>query len=288
MIAAVEESAEVSVEGAVDAAVDDDVARDPRVDDASGDRVGGGGDVDATSGEEARRDPERGDGDGAPPLVVDPRFDHTSRKVVVHNVLKYMRHGELRKMVDSWLVGHESKGIVIVSTKKPPRDNWVKLTFEREDMVDPFIHIINAGGENGMALSNGRGRSLFAKRADEIHRDRDDCGGRRDENANCGRKRKGRDVGDGDGDDDDDNDVVDGKGREDDANNNDRKRSRTSSSHAGGMTTPPSRVLTSDEVRDAITPLWKMTYEEQLDGKMREMVNKCAKVIIKEIRYKFK
>ena len=48
------------------------------------------------------------------------------------------------------------------------------------------------------------------------------------------------------------------------------------------------RILSSDEVRDAITPLWKMTYPQQLDSKMKEMVNKCAKNIVKEIKFKFK
>lgn len=48
------------------------------------------------------------------------------------------------------------------------------------------------------------------------------------------------------------------------------------------------RVLSNDEVRDAITPLWRMTYEEQLNSKAKEMVNKCSKKIVQEIKKKFR
>ena len=282
------ESTEVSVENGVDGDDGDENRVDVGADDHGGDG-GGGRDDDGDDDVESKAKEERGSDDVLSRNnvdAVDGRFDHTSRKVVVHNVLKYIRHKELQKMVSSWLAGHEDKNIVIVGTKKPPRDNWVKLTFEHENMVNPFIDIINTGGENGAALSNGRGRSLFAKRADEMHRD---DGGRGDDCNDRGRKRGGGDI--GDDDDANDNDDVDDNARGDDAIHN-HKRNKTSSSYtsasssAGGGT--PLRVLSSDGVRDAITPLWRMTYEEQLDAKMREMVNKCAKVIIKEIRYKFK
>jgi hypothetical protein len=48
------------------------------------------------------------------------------------------------------------------------------------------------------------------------------------------------------------------------------------------------RVLSNEEVRDAITPLWRKSYEEQLDVKAKEMVNKCSKNIIKEVKKKFR
>ena len=179
----------------------------------------------------------------------NPRFDHTSRKVVVRNVLKYVHAKEVTKLASKWLAGRTD--LKIVKTKKPPKDNWVKLTLESEDMVEPFIQLINTGGEDGKAMVNGRGGPLFAKRADEMFN-----GDGRDGN----RKRKGRD-GDNEGD-----------GR-------DGKRSKLPR---------PVRILSDDEVRDKITPLWRMTYPEQLSEKTREMVNKCAKKIVKEIKGKFR
>lgn len=170
------------------------------------------------------------------------QLDTTSQKVVVHNVLKFLRAKEIAKLTAQWLKGHEAT-LRIVRTKKPPRDNWVKVTLENEAMVGPFIALINAGGEDGKAMVNGRGKALFAKRADEFLTKGDD------------RKRKDRD---------------DDGGR-------DGKRGR-----AG-----PATVLSVDEVRDKITPLWRLPYAEQLDQKAREMVTKCAMKIVKDVKKKF-
>jgi len=116
-------------------------------------------------------------------------------------------------------------------------------------MVDPFIQLINTGGEDGKAITNARGGDLFAKRANEDQR-----GG--DNNNDNNRKRKG--------------------GRDGNDDNDARKR-------AAAM-----KVLTTDEVRDAITPLWRLPYEEQLKVKTREMIHKCSMKIIKEIKGKFR
>ncbi len=174
-------------------------------------------------------------------------WDNTSKKVVVHNVLKFLRAKELDKLVSSWLEGHDDLGIKIVKVKKPPRDNWVKVTLESEEMVEPFIKLINGdNSEDGEGEKNFRGKALFAKRAEEVDEERN-------------RKKRGRD-----GDDDEDR-IENKRGR--------------------GM---DERILTAEEVRDAITPLWKMTYEEQLTMKWREMVKKCAMKIVKEVKDKFR
>ena len=47
-------------------------------------------------------------------------------------------------------------------------------------------------------------------------------------------------------------------------------------------------VKTDDEIRDAVTPLWKLTYEEQVKLKMRKMINKSLSKIIKEINAKIR
>lgn len=179
------------------------------------------------------------------------KFDHTSRKVVVRNVLKYIRGKEIPEITAAWLKGHEST-IQITKTKKPPKDSWIKVTLAEESMVNPFIELINGGGEGGAAMVNGRGKPLFAKRADDMF-----TNDGRDGDARDGGKRTERDG------------HVDGRGS--------NKRFK-----------PEVRILSNDEVRDKITPLWRMPYKEQLDSKAREMVNKCAKKIVKEVRGKFR
>ncbi|KAL7545857.1 hypothetical protein ACHAWF_009211, partial [Thalassiosira exigua] len=193
--------------------------------------------------------------------------------VVVHNVLKFVRAKEVDRLVARWLAaahdeggkdgkegeeqgGKEEKGekMKIVQYKKPPRDNWLRVTLAEESMVGPFIKLINEGGEGGKAMVNARGGALFARRADDMSRGRNGGGG----------KRKGRD-----GDDD-----REGDSRPDGGSN---KRQR-----------PALRLLSDDEVRDAVTPLWRATYDEQLDQKSAEMVTKCAMKVVKEIKAKFR
>jgi hypothetical protein len=48
------------------------------------------------------------------------------------------------------------------------------------------------------------------------------------------------------------------------------------------------RPVTEDEVRDAVTPLWRKTTEEQLLTKSREMVKKCAMKIVQEVKGRFR
>lgn len=178
----------------------------------------------------------------------DSQFDHTSRKVVVRNVLKFIRNKEIDKIILQWLSNTSPSQIEIVKYKKPPKDNWMKVTLKDESMVNPFIELINKGGENGKPMVNGRGGNLFAKRADEMFNDRD------------------------------------GKRKNDDTSNNggETKRQRAQSNP------PQLKILSTDEVRSAITPLWNLSYEEQLQSKSREMVHKCAMKIIKEIKGKFR
>ncbi len=45
---------------------------------------------------------------------------------------------------------------------------------------------------------------------------------------------------------------------------------------------------TDDQVRDAITPYWRMPYEQQLNTKQREMIKKCAVKITQEVKKRFR
>lgn len=47
------------------------------------------------------------------------------------------------------------------------------------------------------------------------------------------------------------------------------------------------RAERPERMRDAITPLWRKGYAEQLDGKAKKMVNKCSKKIVQEVKRKF-
>ncbi|KAL7521717.1 hypothetical protein ACHAWX_006394 [Stephanocyclus meneghinianus] len=182
------------------------------------------------------------DEDGAPPARDERHWDQTSKKVVVHNVLKFIRSNEIHKLTSAWT---NNTDIVIVKTKKPPKENWIKVTLQDDEMVDKFIKLINEGGAGGKPLCNARGGIMFAKRATDM----DD----RDTNE---RKRKERD--------------------DDHVNERDAKRSHIV------------KVLSVDEVRNAITPLWRKHYKDQLSEKTKEMVNKCSKNIVKEIKRKFR
>lgn len=208
---------------------------------------GDGGDDGGKNGDDGRDD--RGHWDG------------TSRKVVVRNVLKFVRHKEVGKLVAKWLAGREDD-LRIVSHKKPPRDNWIKVTLADERMVDPFIELINKGGPNGGPMVNGRGKPLLAHRADPLL----EKGG--------GGSRDGRGGGGGD--------RKRGGGDRPDGGRGDAKRMRRSDDR------PPVRILSTDEVRDAVTPLWRDPYEAQLEAKAKEMTMKCAAKVVKEIRGKFR
>lgn len=114
-------------------------------------------------------------------------LDHTDRRVMVHNVLKFLRTKEVDKMTKSWLDTLEDpNSIKITKTRKPPTDNWVVLTLEHEDMVQPLIDHINNNN-----LKNRQGGALHASRgASRLER------GERAQN----RKRKGADGGSDDED----------------------------------------------------------------------------------------
>jgi len=205
--------------------------------------------VPATGGSSPKPD-DADDAASANDLMGINPMDQVSRKIVVRGVRKFIKPKNVDKMVSSWISGHEAT-IKVVKSKKPPKDNWIKLTLADESMVDKLIDLINKGGENGNPMKNDKGQPLFAKRADEMLRN-DRAGG-----DDGDRKRKSN----GDGGDT-------------------AKRSRHNP--------PPVRILSKDEVRDKITPLWRLSYKDQLDKKAREMVNKSAMKIVKEIKGKFR
>lgn len=219
------------------------------------------------------------------------KFDHSSRKVVVHNVLKFIKSKDVSKLTASWIDEYNKNSsntnnhinIQLTNARKPPKDSWIKVTLAEESMVNPFIAFINSGGKDGKALVNERGRPLFAKRVDDMI-EYDNYGGdgeRKDDdgstnNDKCQKKRKEPFQ----ANDTNSNGVEDGN-----ISNNDNDKDPNSKRF---KVDSPQKLLSDDEVRDAITPLWRLSYEEQLTSKMRDMVNKCANKILKEIKGKFR
>mmetsp|Transcript_25114 Transcript_25114/g.29041 ORF Transcript_25114/g.29041 Transcript_25114/m.29041 type:complete len:773 (-) Transcript_25114:1176-3494(-) len=111
-------------------------------------------------------------------------LDTTPRKVVVHNVLKFLNKKELGKIVQSWLddaAKPDGFRLVIDRYQKPPRNGWISVKLAEDCMVEPFINLIN-----GTERVNKRGQIQVARRVgeeadnrrnDRKKRDRDDNDG---------------------------------------------------------------------------------------------------------------
>ena len=112
-------------------------------------------------------------------------LDSTPRKIVVHNVLKFMNNKELDAIVKSWLDDAKKTGgfhLVIERYKKPPRNGWINVTVAEDCMVEPFITLIN-----GTKRVNKRGQVMLARRAGDA-----ESGNRRKDNKK--RTRDGKDA----------------------------------------------------------------------------------------------
>lgn len=74
-----------------------------------------------------------------------------------------------------------------------------------------------------------------------------------------------------------------------DADKNDRKRkSQNDDEDTDSKRRKPSAPKTDDEIRDAITPLWRQPYDRQLITKQRDMIKKCAMKVVQEVKRKFR
>lgn len=92
--------------------------------------------------------------------AVDRSWDYTNRKVIVRNILKHMKQKEIDASIKSWLDALEDPNSIRVSKiKKAPRQPWIQLTLETEDMVQPFIEHMNSN-----KFTNRKGNLLRADR----------------------------------------------------------------------------------------------------------------------------
>merc|ERR1711862_430390 len=98
-----------------------------------------------------------------------PIIDRTSHKVIVHNILKFNRKNELENQIKEWLsYAPSDKPIKIHSQKKPPTHNFIKFTFDSEDMVDTFLNIMNTHN-----FKNRNGKAIYAARCYNNNNDDD-------------------------------------------------------------------------------------------------------------------
>jgi len=200
-------------------------------------------DVD-TGGKDLKNDKEKSTNESDVPEAnnepMNSHWDHTARKVVVRNIFKYIKPKALQKIRDSWV---ENTSIKIVKHKKAPKGNWVLLTLENENMVEPFLKTFNDAKH-----MNKKGGLMYASRAsdnDEKSKERD--------------RKRGRDC-------------KQSRGRE-------NKKTKLA---------PEEYIKSPEQVRNALTPFWTLSYEEQLEQKTRHMVMKCLSKIVSEVKAKFR
>jgi hypothetical protein len=190
-------------------------------------------------------------------------WDFSNRKVIVQGVDKFHDVKTATKMVQKWL---EIKPEVQVQfsidkIKKPPKSTWMTITLQSETMVQPFIDYINSN-----SIRNRKGNKIFAKlQTTSADHDRE--------------HKRDRAV------DDDDVALVD-HCETDKAQFKRPRREGTSKKEVD--TALARRPIHVDELKDRIIPLWKLSSEEQLQFKMKEMIKKCAMKIINEIKSKFR
>jgi hypothetical protein len=201
-------------------------------------------------------------------------WDYSNRKVMVQGINKFHDVKAVTKDLNKWLndLNSQKKSddddtelIAFDRIKKPPKGNWMVITFKAESMIQPFINYINTNPE----LYSRRGNKLFAKPA--IGDDNDARG-----ESDARPRNNKRSVGG------DDVDGGIGTGRNEQASKRQRKMLD------GAEVQNARRPITEEEMKDKVTPLWRLPAEEQLDVKMKEMIKKCAMKIVQELKQKFR
>ena len=189
--------------------------------------------------------------------IIPRPMDKSNLKVVIHGVMAFHAQKAISKMVDKWLKDMQSSSVEgdkppnfeYDRVKKPPKATWAVVTMKDESMVQPLVDYINSND-----LRNQKGNKLFAKPGID--------GG---DTSSAGDKRTRNENGD-------------------DPKASKRQRNIATTERIQQARRP----ITLDELKDRITPLWKLTQEEQLQKKKMEMVKKCAQKLIKDLKAKFR
>mmetsp|Transcript_22083 Transcript_22083/g.50467 ORF Transcript_22083/g.50467 Transcript_22083/m.50467 type:complete len:707 (-) Transcript_22083:269-2389(-) len=187
-------------------------------------------------------------------------------RVQLHGVLRHSTQKDLRKLIEKTWKGHDP--VVhgnIVKIKKVPGATWATVTLDAavvnskdgtetvpsiDTTLENFVQFVN---DTAHPKENERGYAVHAKRG--LCRD-----------------------GGGDGE----KEGSDGGGDDEDGEETDQNREGKRRKLDAAMT-----IKSPSEICDAIAPMWKQPYEEQLRCKNKEMVRRCAIVICKEIKKNF-
>ncbi|CAB9530857.1 C(5)-methyltransferase homolog [Seminavis robusta] len=187
-------------------------------------------------------------------------WDHSNRKVMVLNCLKFLDKRRLTKMVNSWVAGCKGQ-VEVKKTKKPPTDSWVVVTLGHESQVPILINYIHDN-----QCTNKKGDRLRAIPANQV----DAASEQKINQMENGNERPN-------------------KRRHDDNNTADDSLSkRQRGMQQRRAPEPEPHVITEEEIKNAMIPLWRNTYPEQIDHKQKDMIKKCAMKVVKEIKSKFR
>jgi hypothetical protein len=182
--------------------------------------------------------------------TVERHWDFSNRKVIVHNVMKFMKNKETTKMVASWMEAlqekYPDKAIDFEKFRKPPQDSFVVITMKEESMCPLLIQYIN---EN--KLKNKRGFELVAKPGTEESDDKKKRGAAEDTDPTSAPTSK-------------------------------RQRIIEES------TTAARRPVTEEEIQNKVTPLWQLSADEQKSKKMTNMIKGCAMKIVANVKKRFR
>jgi tRNA (uracil-5-)-methyltransferase len=196
-------------------------------------------------------------------VAIDRTWDHSHRRVIIDGVFRYDDAKTCRKMMEKWAADIKSKegpgaALEVEKVRKPPKGHFVVVTVKEECMVQLLIDYINKNG-----IENKRGRKLIARLAT----DNDDDGDGDERN-----KRKHRDDDDG---------YT--KAAADRSSNVSSKRQNIDQTAREAR-----RPVTEDEIRDKVTPLWRLSPQEQLDSKQKDMAKRSAMKIVQEVKARFR
>jgi hypothetical protein len=182
--------------------------------------------------------------------TVERHWDFSNRKVIVHNVMKFMKNKETTKMVTSWMKAiqekYPDKTIDFEKFRKPPQDSFVVITMKEEAMCPLLIEYINDN-----KLKNKRGFELVARPGAEESDDN---------------KKRG---------------VADDT-EHTSAPTTKRQRIIEESTSAAR------RPVTEEEIQNKVIPLWQLSADEQKSKKMTNMIKGCAMKIVANIKKRFR
>jgi hypothetical protein len=181
-------------------------------------------------------------------------------KAVTKDLNKWLNDLNSQKKSDD-----DTELIAFDRIKKPPKGNWMVITFKAESMIQPFVNYINSNPQ----FYSRKGSKLFAKPAVG---DDSDARGESDAHVRNDKRSIGGDDGEGGND----------NGRSEPGSKRQRKMLD------GAEVQNARRPITEEEMKDKVTPLWRLPAEEQLDMKMKEMIKKCAMKIVQELKHKFR